>query len=148
MKRSKNNLSSVFKKIYLSLFVLLSIVVIVVAWRYFKPVEIITEKPGYKFSSVKIAILNGCGQKNAATEVKDFLFDKEINNLDIISWKNVPRQMFIYEKSLIIVKEKNEEKLNFLMKLTGIQRRIYAENDQFIEEFQIILGKDYKRYFN
>jgi len=147
MKRSKNNLSTAFRKVFISISVIIVIAVIIFAWWYFKREKPNTETANYNFSSVKISILNGCGQKNAATEVKDFLFDKEINNLDIISWKNVQRQMFIYDKSLIVVKKKNEEKLNFLMNITGIGRRIYAENDQFIEEFQIILGKDYKQYF-
>jgi LytR cell envelope-related transcriptional attenuator len=148
MKRSKNSLSSALKKVIISLLAAFIIVVMVLIIQNFLGKTEDIEDPTYNFSSVKISILNGCGRKNAATEVKDFLYEKEINNLDIISWKNVARQMFIYEKSLIIVKKGNEEKLNFLMNLTGIHRRIYAENDQFIEEFQIILGKDYKQYFN
>ncbi len=147
MNKSKNNLSSALKKLlisFLAIFIIV-VVIIIVHKNLLSPDK--DDKPSYNFSSVKISLLNGCGKKNAATEVKDFLYDKEINNLDIISWKNVPRDMFIYEKSLIIVKKGNDEKLDFLMRLTGIKRRIYAENEQYIEEFQIILGKDYKKYF-
>lgn len=148
MKKSKNNLSPALKKLIISFLALLIIVVAGFWILRFLGQNDTQEEPEYKFSSVKISILNGCGKKNAATEVKDILYDKEINNLDIISWKNVPREMFIYEKSLIIVKKMNEEKLDFLTRLTGIQRRIFAENDQYIEEFQIVLGKDYKKYFH
>jgi hypothetical protein len=146
MSGAKNNLSPVLKKLIISVFIIFLIGSILFFWHYtyrFKN----SEETDYSFSSVKISILNGCGKLNAATEVKDYLYDKGINNLDIVSWKNVPKQMFIYDKSLIVVKKGDEEKLNFLMKLTGIHRRIYAENDQFIEEFQIILGNDYNQYF-
>jgi hypothetical protein len=148
MKKSKNNLSPALKKLIISFLAILIIIVAVLWILGFLGQDDTLEEPEYKFSSVKISLLNGCGKKNAATEVKDILYDKEINNLDIISWKNVPREMFIYEKSLIIVKKMNAEKLDFLMRLTGIQRRILAENDQYIEEFQIVLGKDYKKYFH
>ena len=148
MRKSKNKLSTASKKAVRGLLGVFIIVVIVIGWWILKPAGAKDIVPKYTFSSIKISILNGCGQKNAATEVKDFLIENEIQNLDIISWKNVAREKFIYDKSLIVVKKNNEEKLNFLMNLTGIQRRIFAENDQFIEEFQIILGSDYKQFFN
>lgn len=148
MKKRKNNLSSALKKLIISILALfIFVIALLLASKFLKQSDK-PDEPVYNFSSVKISILNGCGKKNAATEVKDILYDKEINNLDIISWKNVPREMFIYDKSLIVVKKRNAEKLDFLMRLTGIQRRIFAENEQYIEEFQIVLGKDYKKYFH
>jgi hypothetical protein len=146
MRRPKNSLSLVLKKLIISVLIIFFIGFVLFIWQYTNRYKN-SKETDYSFSSIKISILNGCGKINAATEVKDYLYDKGINNLDIISWKNVPRQMFIYDKSLIVVKKGDDEKLNFLMNLTGIHRRIYAENDQFIEEFQIILGNDYNQYF-
>jgi len=147
MKKRKNKLSPALRGALITLSAVIIIAAAIVVWKVYFQAESEDLEPSYTFTSVKVALLNGCGRDNVATEVKDYLVEKEIQNLDIISWKNVARQMFIYDKSLIVVKKHNEEKLNFLMNLTGIQRRIYAENDQFIEEFQIILGKDYKEYF-
>ena len=64
-----------------------------------------------------------------------------------MSWDNVDRDLFIYDKTIIVVKKKDEKKLNYLMQITGIKRRIYALNPNNIEDIQIILGKDYKQYF-
>lgn len=99
-------------------------------------------------TNVKISLLNGCGYRGIATEIKDYFVEKNFEMVDIISWKNVPGNNYIYDKTVIVVKKENQEKLNFLMNITGINRKIYSLNDDNIEEFQIILGKDYKKYFN
>ncbi|MEA2095233.1 MAG: LytR C-terminal domain-containing protein [Candidatus Cloacimonadota bacterium] len=100
-----------------------------------------------EISSLKLSILNGCGVKGAASEVKDNIINKDFENIDIISWKNVKSYKFIYGKSIIVVKRKDENKLKYLMKITGISRRIYAFDENTIEDFQIILGRDYRTYF-
>jgi hypothetical protein len=100
-----------------------------------------------EITSLKLSILNGCGVKGAASEVKDNLINKNFENVDIISWGNVKSNKFIYGKSIIVVKRRDEKKLEYLMKITGISRRIYVFDDSTIEDFQIILGKDYRTYF-
>lgn len=99
-------------------------------------------------TNVKVSLLNGCGYRGIATEVKDYFVEKNFEMVDIISWKNVPGKNYIYDKTVIVVKKENQEKLDFLMNITGIPRKIYSLNNDNIEEFQIILGKDYKQYFN
>ncbi|MCD4818254.1 MAG: LytR C-terminal domain-containing protein [Candidatus Cloacimonetes bacterium] len=96
-------------------------------------------------SSVKVSILNGCGYPGIATEAKEKLLDFE--QIDVISWKNNFRNMYIYDQTIIIVKKDNDKKLDYLMKITGIERRALAYNENIIEEFYIILGKDYRKYF-
>ncbi len=98
-------------------------------------------------TSVKIALLNGCGYRGIATDVKDYFVEKSFAMIDVISWKNVPGGNYIYDKTVIVVKKENQEKLEYLMKVTGISRRIYALNSDTMEEFQIILGKDYLEFF-
>lgn len=98
-------------------------------------------------TSVKLAILNGCGVDGAATEVKEYFINKNAGNIDIIAWRNVERNMFIYGKSIIVIKKEDEEKLNYIMNITGITRKIYALDPNAIEDLQIILGNDYREYF-
>lgn len=98
--------------------------------------------------AVKIALLNGCGYEKIATEVKEYLIEKNYQNLDIISWRNVDRDMFIYDKTLIVEKKDEPDKLKYLMGITGIKRRIVAWDENTIEDFYIILGKDYQKYFH
>jgi len=151
VSRSKNNLSR-SKKSGLTLLIVIFLAILLFFLylalddgKVEKKVEI-----GFQ-GSVKISLLNGCGYPGIANEVKEILLNVHDNgneqNLDIIFWKNVERNMFIYKKTIIVVKHNNEEKLSYLKQLTGIKRRIYALDDNSIEEFQIILGNDYKKYF-
>jgi len=148
MRNPKNNLFNIVKRA--SLIGIASILFISAAY-YFMflekkdsveiPVEIVD------VTSLKLSILNGCGVKGAASEVKDYLINNDFENIDIISWENVKSGKYIYGKSIIVVKRKNEKKLKYLEEITGITRRIYACNDNTIEDFQIILGRDYRTYF-
>lgn len=96
---------------------------------------------------IKLAILNGCGYPGIAKEVKDALLHAPDGNFDIISWRNVDREMFIYEKTVIVMKHEEPEKYEALRDYTGIKHRIVSIDENAIEEFQIILGKDYKQFF-
>ena len=148
MRKPKNNLFRIDKRASL---IGITVLLLICAATYFMffnkknseniEVEII------EITSLKLSILNGCGVKGAASEVKDNLINMNFENVDIISWKNVKSDKFIYGKSIIVVKRKDENKLKYLMKITGISRRIYAFDDNTIEDFQIILGRDYRTYF-
>lgn len=98
-------------------------------------------------TSVKIKLLNGCGYPGVAKIAKNYL----INNYQkvyVISWKNIRYNKFNFDKSVIVVKKYDEKKLKYLQKITGIKRRIYAFNKSGLEEFHIIIGQDYKKYFS
>ena len=148
MRKPKNNLFRIDKRASL---IGITVFLLICAASYFMffnkknseniEVEII------EITSLKLSILNGCGVKGAASEVKDNLINKNFENVDIISWDNVKSYKFIYGKSIIVVKRKDENKLKYLMKITGISRRIYAFDENTIEDFQIILGRDYRTYF-
>ena len=148
MRKPKNNLFRIDKRASL---IGITVLLLICAASYFMffnkknseniEVEII------EITSLKLSILNGCGVKGAASEVKDNLINKNLENVDIISLDNVKNYKFIYGKSIIVVKRKDEKKLKYLMKITGISRRIYAFDDNTIEDFQIILGRDYRTYF-
>ena len=97
--------------------------------------------------AVKLSILNGCGVDGAAGDVKEYFIKQNLSNIDIIAWRNVDRGMFIYGKTILVSKKKDEDKLNYLVQLTGITRKIYAFDPDTIEDIQIILGSDYREFF-
>ena len=97
--------------------------------------------------NLKLALLNGCGLDGVATEVKEYFIINTSGNVDIVSWRNVDRNLFIYNKSIIVVKKDDDEKLKYLMEFTGIDRKIYAIDNNAIEDLQIILGNDYREFF-
>jgi len=148
MRKLKNNLFHIDKRA--SLIGITALLLISVASYYVffnKDNNDIIDNEVIEVTSLKLSILNGCGVKGAASEVKENLINKNLENVDIISWKNVKSNKFIYGKSIIVVKRKDNNKLKYLMKITGISRRIYAFDENTIEDFQIILGKDYRTYF-
>jgi len=134
---------NVLRGLLIALFAFLAVYVFLL----FKPKEEIFPKHEIPLPIIKVSVLNGCKFPLIAREVKDLLLDKYSENIDVISWGNVRRRLFIYNQSIIVVKHKDERKLEFLKKITGIKRRIYACDENSLEDFQIILGKDYKKYF-
>jgi len=148
MRKPKNNLFRIDKRASLIGITILLLIYVASYFMFFnKKVSEKNKVEIIEITSLKLSILNGCGVKGVASEVKDNLINKNFENVDIISWKNVKSNKFIYGKSIIVVKRKDEKKLEYLMKITGISRRIYAFDDSTIEDFQIILGRDYRTYF-
>ncbi|RLC51476.1 MAG: hypothetical protein DRI23_04945 [Candidatus Cloacimonadota bacterium] len=148
MSALKNNLSHVKKKLYLILFIVFLVIAIysVFFWKTGKiktKAEVIKPPP-----SVKISILNGCGVDGAAGDVKEYFIKQDLSNIDIIAWRNVDRGMFIYGKTILVSKKQDEDKLKYLIELTGITRKIYSFDPNTIEDVQIILGSDYREFFN
>lgn len=148
MRKLKNNLFRIDKR---ALLVGITALVLISMASYFmffnKKVSEKIEVEIIEATSLKLSILNGCGVKGAASEVNEILINKDIENMDIISCADVKSNKFIYGKSIIVVKRKDDDKLKYLIKITGISRRIYAFDENTIEDFQIILGRDYRTYF-
>lgn len=98
-------------------------------------------------TALKLTILNGCGVEGAATYVKDYFIKNYSGNVNVIFWKNVDGNNFIYNRTIIAVKKNDPIKLEYLKYITGIERVIQALNPDVIEDFQIILGNDFKEIF-
>lgn len=148
MRKPENNLFRIDKRASLIGITALLLISVASYFMFFdKKISENVEVEIIEVTSLKLSILNGCGVKGAASEVKENLINSNFNNVDIISWENVKSNKFIYGKSIIVVKRKDEDKLKYLMKITGISRRIYAFDENTIEDFQIILGRDYRTYF-
>ena len=148
MRKLKNNLFHIDKRASLIGITALLLISVVSYLLFFnKKVSENIEDEIIEVTSLKLTILNGCGVKGAASEVNEIFINKEIENMDIISCENVKSNKFIYGKSIIVVKRKDDNKLKYLIKITGISRRIYAFDENSIEDFQIILGRDYRTFF-
>jgi hypothetical protein len=147
MKRAKNNLSQRKRAVTVPYLLILLALAAFYVYLVKKPMPQRNEQKIEFKGRVKVALLNGCGYPGIAAQVKDYLIDNYSVNIDVLDWRNVDRNMFIYEKSILVVKKDNKEKLQFLQQLTGIKRYIYALNSDVNEEFQIILGKDFHKYF-
>ena len=91
--------------------------------------------------AIRIRILNGCGFKGAAAEMRNHLSQY---NVDIVGIGNADR--FVYDKTIIVVKQDDHQDLERLMRYTDIDRRVYALSDDSVESFQIIVGRDYLTY--
>jgi hypothetical protein len=91
--------------------------------------------------AVKVKLLNGCGFSGIASEFSEYLSQY---NIYVVSLGNSEKP--IYDKTIIVIKQDDEEDLMRLKKYTGITRVIYALDPYIEESFQIILGRDYQDY--
>jgi len=142
MKRAKNNLATL-KRLFLLLLLIcfLAVIFIIISKRRVAVIKEIAQEES--FPAIKVTLLNGCGYDGVAKRVREKLNPQ---NIDIISCSNAEK--FIYNKSIIVVKKKDEIDLKRLQRITGIKRRIYALNENSHASFYIIIGKDFKKYFN
>jgi len=102
----------------------------------------------YPETTVKLSVLNGSGIDFAARNVRSFILDN-FDRVMVINAKNVRGGKYNFNKTIIVVRKRNKEKkLKYLQALTGIKRRILAYNKDGNEEFYIIVGRDYKKYFS
>jgi hypothetical protein len=144
----KNNLSRKFVILFLIL-----LIIAISLWqgkKYLQRKK--TEKSDiekyYPETTVKLSVLNGSGIDFAARNVRSFILDN-FDRVMVINAKNVRGGKYNFNKTIIVVRKRNKEKkLKYLQALTGIKRRILAYNKDGNEEFYIIVGRDYKKYFS
>lgn len=147
MQGSKNNLSVVKKVALILLSAVILFFIIYYGAAYLNKRNASAEEDKIPVESVKLSIQNGCNINGIAKEVKNILLEQGYDKIDVISWKNVDSYKFIYAKTVIVVKKDDPLKLSYIMDITGIQRKIFSLNYNSLEDLQIILGKDYKQYF-
>jgi hypothetical protein len=141
MNLPANNLTPTVRKKWLipTIVVVLLVAIMVgfVIYRY----HAIKKKANYEATlpSIRISLKNGCGFEGAASDMTEFLSDK---NIDIVSTGNADK--FIYNKTIIVVKKRDPADLQRLMKMTGIRQWTLAENEYSVAPFVIIIGKDYE----
>ncbi|OPX27608.1 MAG: hypothetical protein B1H05_00465 [Candidatus Cloacimonas sp. 4484_140] len=87
-------------------------------------------------------VLNGCGKKGLAREVRNILIDK---GFDVLSFDNAEK--FLYEKTVIVIRNMNYDKFNMLYKEIPVHKVYKQINEHSLYDFTIIIGKDYKQIF-
>lgn len=142
MNPIKNNLAKINLKVVI---ILLTLIILAgfasFAYKfYFK--RNITENKEDQFPAIKIALVNGCGYQGVAANISEAISNK---NIDVIQIANARK--FIYKESIIVVKVNDQNELERLKEMTGINQVIYALNDSSPVPFIIIAGKDYQKYF-
>lgn len=146
-QRLENNLSQIQKRLVIVIIIVVLLILSITIFLSLNRSEKVADEEIIPPPNLKLALLNGCGIDGVATEVKEYFINNTSGNIDIVSWRNVDRNLFIYNKSIIVVKKENDEKLKYLMEFTGIDRKIYAVDNNAIEDLQIILGNDYREFF-
>ena len=147
MRRTKNKLFSIRNGLSVIVLAILVLFLFLFLKKIIKPDSGIISVEETKDISVKIAILNGCGYSGIASEVKEYFLNNHSDNIDVVGCKNVESNKFIYKQTIIVLKHDEPDKLAYIMKLVNIPRRIFAFDDNSIEDVQIILGQDYLEYF-
>ncbi len=103
------------------------------------------ENKDYKeisYNDITLQVLNGCGKPGLAREVRNALIEK---GFDVLSFDNAEK--FLYEKTVIVIKNKNYDKFNVLYKELPVQKVYKQMNPNSMYDFIIIVGKDYKKFF-
>ncbi len=90
---------------------------------------------------IRIELLNGCGIPDVARKVRDNFIEY---NIDVIRFGNAKK--YIYNKSIIVVRQDEKDDLERLKTKTGIDQVVYALDELADAPFQIIIGDDYERF--
>ncbi len=93
-----------------------------------------------KMPAIKVIITNGCGYENLATDYSNYIGTK---NVDVVKLTDTKP---IYDKSIIVMLKDDEQDLQRLQKISGIQLFTKAINENADAQFIIILGRDYSEY--
>jgi len=138
----ENNLPPKWK-IWLPLVLAILAVAGILSYHFiFKPKQAGPETWGEdKLPAIKVVITNGCGFEQLASEFAEALKDK---NIEVVSLADTPKP--IYDKSIIVVRKGDQQDLQRLIKMTGIERWTSAENEYYNADFEIIVGRDYEQY--
>jgi hypothetical protein len=136
-----NNLTPIKRKRWLILVIAIVLFVGATVGFFIYRYHSLKKKETYESTlpSIRICLKNGCGFEGAASEMTEYLSDK---NIDIVATGNAEK--FIYNKTIIVVKKMDPDDLRRLIKMTGIQQWTLAENEYSVAPFVIIIGKDYE----
>ena len=91
--------------------------------------------------AIRVEVSNGCGIEKLAADYSVYIKDK---NIDVLRVSSTPYP--IYNKSVLVLNNGDEQDLRRLQRMTGIQRFTIARNPESDVQFTIILGEDFKDY--
>lgn len=96
---------------------------------------------------LNVVVLNGCRVPDIAKEVAEELLNMGI---DVADHDNIPNTNCLHQETKIVVRyysEGQQQRLDYLQKVTGIEKVVLLEKENSLAEFELILGKDYIKYF-
>ncbi|MBC8525791.1 MAG: LytR C-terminal domain-containing protein [Candidatus Cloacimonetes bacterium] len=93
--------------------------------------------------NISIQVLNGVGEPGLARFIRNKLIDLGLN---VLSFENAEK--FIYGKTVIIIRTVNPQKLKILMEILPLDKVYRQTNKDSIYDFIVIIGRDYKNYFD
>lgn len=157
IKSSKNSLTGTMSKknltytesktpVVVTICFLVALVVILIYILLPEPQKDKTIEPEIP-SGFKLVVSNGCGKEDLAQDVSTMLLNK---GFIIVGCDNIDNTRCVYEKTLLVIRKRDEDtdkKLDFFEKLTGLNNITEAEKENARAEFELILGKDYYKYF-
>lgn len=97
--------------------------------------------------NVHVIVQNGCKIDNLATNISNQLIGGKIIVAGI---QDIENSNCIHEHTMIVIRREDaqtEAKLKYLQEKTGIKLVIKATKSDANADFDLILGKDYYKYF-
>lgn len=95
-----------------------------------------------------IKVYNGCGEVKIAEDVSAwFLQNRDIT---VLKWENISNRNCVHDSTLLVIKKDEvgmPAKVRYLQDITGIKKKIILLRDDARADIEIILGKDYYKYF-
>ncbi len=107
---------------------------------WFSPVKGKAESEA-SLPALKVVVSNGCGIEKLAADYSEHIKDR---NIEVVRLTSTP--MPIYNKSIIVVKNGDDQDLRRLQKMTGIQRYTMALDPDYEAPFLLILGADFEEF--
>ncbi|MEW6042353.1 MAG: LytR C-terminal domain-containing protein [Elusimicrobiota bacterium] len=91
----------------------------------------------------EIEVLNGCGEKGVAEEVKSLL---QLKGFNVLGCGNA--ESFRYEHTIVLSRKENMEIAKKVGLALGIENVISLINNRKLLDVTVIVGRDYKRLFH
>ena len=105
-------------------------------------IEIKEKVQSIKRYDISFKVLNGCGEKGLALNIRNQLIDKGFN---VLSFGNADK--FMYHRTTLIIRKINQEKMQKVKEILNISRIYPQIKQESIYDFVLIVGEDYEKYF-
>ena len=99
------------------------------------------------YKDIRVEVLNGCGEKGIAKEFSDYLNNQHV---DIVRSENTSENNFSYEKTILILRTEDFQKIARIASLLDINpkdsTRVMVEtNLDLLTDVTLIIGKDFTK---
>lgn len=93
-------------------------------------------------STIKVAVLNGCGREGLASQVSKQL---RALGVDVVNGEGGNADSFDFETSVVIDRRRKKEQAELVARTLGISEILdeYSSNMYIIEDIVVIVGRDW-----